>query len=150
MTERFDVAILGSGLFGYALAYHLVGGKPPMRVLAVDATSAPRRLSATATSAGIVSFQGWDPWDIAVVRESADEYRWVAEEEGAALVRTNGGLRVTRTEAGARWLERVARVLQHEGIEARPVTVTENQRARRDSRNDFGGGMRTLDSESPI
>ena len=125
MSERFDVAILGAGLFGSALAYHLVGREPPLRVLAVDVASAPRQPSATATSAGILSFQGWDPWDLAIVRESAQEYSRVAEEEGAELVRTNGGLRVARTEAGARWLERVARTLRHEGIETRSVSAGE-------------------------
>ena len=122
MSEQFDVAILGAGLFGCALACHLLGREPPIRVLMVDATSASRQPSATATSAGILSVQGWDPWDLAVVRESAQEYGRIAEEEGAELVRPIGGLRVARTEGGARWLERVAHTLRQEGVEARSIS----------------------------
>ncbi len=120
MTERFNVAILGTGLFGAALAYHLARDRS-QRVVALDAPPNPDRPNATATSAGILSVQGWDPWDLAIVRESAREYRDLVESEGAALLRRDGGLRVARTEEGARWLERVRRVLARAGSEARWV-----------------------------
>ncbi len=120
MTEKFDVAVLGTGLFGAALAYHLAQ-EPSLRVIAIDAERAPRRPSATEASAGILSVQGWDPWDLAVVRESTEQYVALAEREGAPLVRRDGGLRVARTEAGVRWLERVRRVLEREGVAARRV-----------------------------
>ena len=124
MTERFDVAILGAGLFGSALAYHLVQ-EPSLRVVALDTVREPDRPSATETSAGILSVQGWDPWDLAIVRESIEEYRRLAEEEGGEPVRRNGGLRVARTEEGARWLDRVRRVLEQEGTEARQLGAGE-------------------------
>ena len=69
--------------------------------------------------------QGWDPWDLAIVRESIEEYRRLAEEEGGEPVRRNGGLRVARTEEGARWLDRVRRVLEQEGTEARQLGAGE-------------------------
>ena len=118
MGERFDVAIVGAGLFGSALAYHLTRD-PPLRVLALDLAPDASRPSGTQTSAGIVSVQGWDPWDLAVVRESANEYRTIAEAEGAEPLRRNGGLRLARTPAGTRWLERCQRVLAREGLETR-------------------------------
>ena len=120
MNDKFDVAVLGTGLFGAALAYHLVRDSS-FRVLALDTVRDPGRPSATATSAGILSVQGWDPWDLAIVRESSEAYRELAEEEGVEPLRHNGGLRVARTEEGARWLDRVQRVLAQEGTEARRV-----------------------------
>ncbi len=120
MTEKFDVTILGTGLFGAALAYHLAQGTR-RRVLALDTARGPRQPSATATSAGILSVQGWDPWDLVLVRESVAEYARLAEEEGVEPVRPNGGLRVARSAEGARWLARVHRVLEQEGEEVRTV-----------------------------
>jgi glycine/D-amino acid oxidase-like deaminating enzyme/RimJ/RimL family protein N-acetyltransferase len=124
VTEKFDVAVLGTGLFGASLTYHLVR-EPSVRVLAIDTNPEAGRPSATATSAGILSVQGWDPWDLAIVRESSEEYRGLAEEEGVEPLRRNGGLRVARTDAGARWLDRVQRVLEREGTEARRVGAGE-------------------------
>lgn len=124
MTDRFDVAILGAGLFGAALAFHL-GQNRSTRVLALDSPGPPRAPSGTATSAGIVSFQGWDPWDLTIVQESAQEYRRIAEGAGTEPVRRNGGLRLARSEEGVRWLERVRRVLDRRGVEARMVKPEE-------------------------
>ena len=120
MAEKFDVAILGAGLVGTALAYHLVQ-EPARRVLALETAREPGCPNATEASAGILSVQGWGPWDLAIVRESADEYRRLIDEEGIEPLRPNGGLRVARTEEGARWLERVQRVLEREGTEAKRV-----------------------------
>ncbi len=120
MTETYDVAILGTGLFGAALAYHLAED-PSLRILAIDAERAPRRPSATDASAGILSVQGWDPWDLGIVRESTEEYVEIAEREGAPPVRRDGGLRVARTEVGVRWLARVQRVLEREAVANRQV-----------------------------
>ena len=126
MTEQFDIAVLGTGLFGAALTYHLTR-EPSRRVLALDTIPEAGRPNSTAASAGILSVQGWDPWDLAIVRESREEYRELAEEEGVETVRCNGALRVARTEEGARWLDRVERVLARESTEARRVGSGESQ-----------------------
>jgi sarcosine oxidase, subunit beta len=117
MPEKFDVAVLGAGLFGSALAYHLARDYS-QRVLVVDAQRDPERPSGTMASAGILSYQGWDDWDLAIVRESLDEYGRISDEEGTAPLGRNGGIRVARTEEGTRWLGRVHRVLERTGIEA--------------------------------
>jgi sarcosine oxidase, subunit beta len=124
MTDRFDVAILGAGLFGAALAFHLTRTHSA-RVLALDTPEPPRSPSGTAASGGILSFQGWDPWDIALVSESAEEYLRLAEVVGEEPVRRNGGLRIARTEEGTRWLERVRHSLVRDGVEARAVSAGE-------------------------
>lgn len=124
MTDRFDVAILGTGLFGASLAFHL-SQTQSVRVLALDAPEPPRSPSGTATSAGILSFQGWDTWDLAIVGESVEEYLRLAEELGEEPVRRNGGLRIARTEEGSRWLGRVQRSLVRDGIEARALSAGE-------------------------
>lgn len=118
MADRFDVAVLGTGIFGSALVHDLLRA-PALRVIAFGTEGRALRRDATAASAGILSLQGWDPWDLALVRESAEEYRLLAEEEGIEPVRTDGGVRVARTEEGSRWLERVRRVLEREGAGAR-------------------------------
>jgi len=126
MTERFDVAIVGAGIVGAALAFHLACDHS-LRVVAYDRTPDAARPSASVTSAGILSVQGWDPWDLAIVHESAEEYRALAASDGTTPLRRNGGLRVARTEEGARWLERVQRLLARSGLEARMTDPREVQ-----------------------
>jgi sarcosine oxidase, subunit beta len=118
MVERVDVAVVGTGLFGAALAAWL-GGDGDLRIAAVGRAKDPGRPDGTAASAGIVSVQGWDPWDLAIVRESTADYLRLADEEGVEPVRQTGGVRVARTPEGHRWLERVERALAAERIEAR-------------------------------
>ncbi|HXW67576.1 MAG TPA: FAD-dependent oxidoreductase [Thermoplasmata archaeon] len=122
VTERFDVMVLGGGLFGSSLAYYLVR-EAGLRTLLVDLAPDPERPSATATSAGILSVQGWDPWDLALVEESAEEYGRISEEEGEPGLHRNGGLRVARTDEGVRWLERVRRVLGEQHVESIAVNA---------------------------
>lgn len=121
MTEgRGEVGILGAGLFGAALAYYLASrGTAGVRV--VDLRAPPRPASGTAASAGILTYQGWDAWDLSVVRESAEEYGRLAGEEAVEPPLRNGGLRVARTEEGVAWLERVHRSLVRVGVPARWV-----------------------------
>lgn len=121
-AERFDVLVLGAGLFGAALAHHLA---PDQRVALIDRGDPRSGTSGTAASAGILSVQGWDPWDLELVSETTEEYVRLAEEEGARPPRRNGGLRVARTDEGAQWLGRVAELLRREGEEARSVRPEE-------------------------
>ncbi|HZY71322.1 MAG TPA: FAD-dependent oxidoreductase [Thermoplasmata archaeon] len=107
-ADRFDVAVLGGGLFGAALARFLA---PDRRVALIDADDPRLGPSGTATSAGILSVQGWDPWDLALVRETAVEYGRIASSEGCPAPRRSGGVRVARTDEGVRWLDRVERGL---------------------------------------
>ncbi len=114
-TERADIAIVGGGIFGAALAYHLarLGSS---EVLLFD-QGAPGSGS-TGRGAGILTFQGWEGWDLGLVRASAEELRLLSESTGAGDFRASGGLRVARTEDGARWLEAVRATLDRAGVPA--------------------------------
>jgi sarcosine oxidase, subunit beta len=120
-VKRFPVAVLGGGLFGSALTYHLArfGSGPPLLLERGEVGS-----GTTAASAGILTFPGWDPWDLRLVQDTAKEYRTLSEQTGTGSYRRNGGLHVARTESGARWLATVQSLLAHEGVEARLVEAS--------------------------
>ncbi|HEV8049799.1 MAG TPA: FAD-dependent oxidoreductase [Thermoplasmata archaeon] len=76
-----DVAILGAGIAGAALANHLTSRS--LSVTIVD----PRTPAAGASgrAAGIVTEQLWNDWDVLVTRESREEYRTLARGDGEAF-----------------------------------------------------------------
>lgn len=121
-AERADVLILGGGLFGCALAFHLSRLRAGSIVL-LD-RSLPH-IAATGRSAGILTFQGWNRWDAALVRESATQYKILSEATGKGDFRETGGLRVVRTEEGVRWLEIARKTLQSVGIEATSLSTSD-------------------------
>jgi sarcosine oxidase subunit beta len=110
------VAIVGGGLFGGAIAYQFaLRGAPSVRLIDWD----QRGVRATDRSAGILSSQGWDAWDLSLVRATAAEYRNLSERHGRAEFQVNGGLRVARTAEGERWLRRLHGELTRGGVEAK-------------------------------
>jgi sarcosine oxidase, subunit beta len=119
-----DVLVLGGGLLGSALAFHLSRSKAGEVVL-LD--PGPIGAGATGRSAGLLSFQGWDRWDARLVRESAEEFRTLSDRWGVGDYRENGGLEVVRTEEGEAWLLRVERELRSEGVRTRLLSPSEVQ-----------------------
>lgn len=119
-----DVLVLGGGVFGSALAFHLSRSRAG-KVVLLD--SGPLGSGATGRSAGILSFQGWDRWDARVVRESAEEFRTLSDRSGKGDYRENGGVEVVRSEEGERWLHRVERELRAGGVPARLLAPSEVQ-----------------------
>jgi sarcosine oxidase subunit beta len=77
-----DVVVLGAGIAGTALAYHLASRS--VSVTVVD----PRTPAAGASgrAAGIVTEQLWNEWDVAVTRESREEYRTLSHGDGSVFV----------------------------------------------------------------
>ncbi len=105
--------ILGAGIAGCALAHHLADrGVAP--VVVYD----PRTLAAGATgrAAGLVTEQLWDPWDVAVVRESKAEYAELARRHDPSAYDVTGFLRWSTRPDAAEALGRSARTLQQWGV----------------------------------
>jgi len=93
--ERADALVIGAGVAGAAVAYHLAR-RGLGRVVAFEARTPAA--GATGRAAGIVSEQLWDRWDVEVVRESKAEYAALASRAAPGIYRTNGFLRWTTDE----------------------------------------------------
>jgi glycine/D-amino acid oxidase-like deaminating enzyme len=106
-ADRAAVLVLGSGIAGAALAYHLAGRHVGTVVVFDPATPGA---GASGRAAGIVSEQLWDRWDVDVVRESRDEYAQLAKHGDPTAYRTNGFARWTsQPDVAAALRESVAR-----------------------------------------
>lgn len=116
LSDRYEVAILGGGIVGCALAYHLTHDHG-VAVFLAD----PKGLAAGAsgTAGGILSTQCWNDWDVELVERSRQEY--TALEGGASLVQGSGGIRVVSTPAGEEGLERLFARLTARGLPVRWV-----------------------------
>ncbi len=71
-VDRADTIVLGAGIAGCALAYHLAGRKVGPVVLYDPQTPSA---GATGRAAGVVTEQLWNEWDVEVARASKNEYR---------------------------------------------------------------------------
>jgi sarcosine oxidase subunit beta len=91
-SERAEVAILGAGIAGCALAYHLAARGVGPTVVVDPRTPAA---GASGRAAGVVTEQLWDRWDVEVVRESHREYAELCGRYDPAAYRTNGFVRFT-------------------------------------------------------
>ena len=90
MPAPAEVAILGAGIAGCALAYHLAERRVGS-VVVVD----PRTPGAGATgrAAGIVTEQLWNRWDVEVTRESKAQYAALAAKWDPTAYSVNGVVR---------------------------------------------------------
>jgi sarcosine oxidase, subunit beta len=117
-VERVEVVILGAGIAGSALAYHLVRRSVGPTVLYDPRTPAA---GATGRAAGIVTEQLWNEWDIAVTRDARAEYRELAARRDPAAFTQNGFLRWTAEPEAARVLEEATVRLRAWGVDVRPI-----------------------------
>ncbi|MCI4348644.1 MAG: FAD-binding oxidoreductase [Thermoplasmata archaeon] len=107
MAPREEILILGAGIAGCALAYHLAkrGILPKVYDPRTPAAGASGR------SAGVLTEQMWDRWDLELVRETRKEYAELSEGSEPSAYRRNGFLRLATDplavtlldEAIARW-----------------------------------------------
>jgi sarcosine oxidase, subunit beta len=91
--ESAEILVLGAGIAGAAVAYHLAGHSVGSVVVADPRTPAG---GATGRAAGVVTEQLWDRWDVDVTRESHREYLELCRATHPEAYRRNGFVRITR------------------------------------------------------
>lgn len=121
-TTRADVVILGAGIAGTALAYHLAERHAGSVVLCDPATPAA---GATGRAAGIVTEQLWERWDVDVVRESRTEYAELARRWDRSAYDENGFVRWTRRPEVAHALATAERRLIGWGVSVERLTPSQ-------------------------
>jgi glycine/D-amino acid oxidase-like deaminating enzyme len=109
-----ELTILGAGIAGCALAHHLarLGTRP----VAVFDPATPAA-GATGRAAGVVTEQLWNEWDVAVARESKEEYAQLAGRWDPSAYRVNGFARFTRDPTAAQVLVDAVPRLRAWGVE---------------------------------
>jgi sarcosine oxidase subunit beta len=120
--ESVDTVVLGAGIAGCALAYHLTARKVAPVVLYDPRTPAA---GATGRAAGVVTEQLWDPWDVAVARESKAEYAALCARWDPSAFRTNGFARLTAQPEAARVLTDAVAQLRAWGVGVRAAAAGE-------------------------
>lgn len=115
--DRADVLILGAGIAGCALAYHLT--KRSVGPVVVYDPETPGA-GATGRAAGVVTEQLWDPWDVEVVRESKEEYAALARRFDPSAFAVNGFARWTKNRAAVPVLHAAVERLRRWSV---PVSV---------------------------
>jgi sarcosine oxidase subunit beta len=139
--EGADVVVLGAGIAGCALAYHLAG-RHVEPVIVVD----PRTPAAGASgrAAGVVTEQLWNEWDVAVVRDSHKEYAALCRRWAPEAYRRNGFVRWTHRSDAAQVLREAHDRLKGWGVR---TTLREGEElATRLPEVAFGPGAVGLDS----
>ena len=117
--DRADVLILGAGIAGCALAYHLARRSVgPVVVFDPQTPGA----GATGRAAGIVTEQLWDRWDVEAVRESRAEYAELASRWDPSAFSVNGFARWTKAQDAVPVLERAVERLRSWSV---PVSALE-------------------------
>lgn len=118
MPPDAEVLVLGAGIAGCALAYHLVRrGVGP--VVLYD----PRTPSAGATgrAAGIVTEQLWNPWDVEVTRESKAEYGQLSARFDPTAYSANGFVRWASGPEARRSLDAATARQRSWGVDVREI-----------------------------
>jgi sarcosine oxidase subunit beta len=124
-VEHADALVIGAGVSGAAVAYHLAR-RGLRRVIAFEAFTPGA--GATGRAAGIVSEQLWDRWDVEVVRESKAEYAALAARTAPGAYRTNGFVRWTSDEGVAGALRERVSELRSWGVDVRLIEPSELSR----------------------
>lgn len=125
-VDRADTIVLGAGIAGCALAYHLAGRKVGPVVLYDPQTPSA---GATGRAAGVVTEQLWNEWDVEVARASKNEYAELAARWDPAAFTANGFARFTAHRDAAKVLEETVERLHGWHVDVRTVGADELVRA---------------------
>ena len=118
-AEAPEILVLGAGIAGCALAYHLARrGMGPVTVYDPKTPAA----GASGRAAGIVTEQLWNAWDVEVTRESHREYAELAGRWEPEAYRRNGFVRWTRKPEVAAVLEEAVRRWREWGVRVDEAT----------------------------
>ncbi len=117
-TKRVDVAVIGGGILGTSLAYHLGADQGQSVALFERGTLAQ---GASGKAAGIISAQCWNDWDVRVIEDSRKEYRRLSEENERGIYEEVGGMRIASTPENVELLKRQLRRLHRGGVEGRII-----------------------------
>ena len=110
---RVDLLILGAGIAGCALAYHLRRRDAGSVLVYYPRTPAA---GASGRAAGIVTEQLWDRWDVEVTRESHREYAELCRKWEPEAYQQNGFVRWTRDARCAEALDAARERLRSWGV----------------------------------
>jgi glycine/D-amino acid oxidase-like deaminating enzyme len=109
---KADVVVVGAGLAGCALAYHL--SFEGLGVVLVDRDYPG--LGASGRSAGLLTVQHWNPLDVLLVQASRQIYEDLLGQDGA--VQKAAFLRATTQEEDIDLMEERVKAYRREGLEA--------------------------------
>jgi sarcosine oxidase subunit beta len=121
-VERADTIVLGAGIAGCALAYHLAVRHVGPVVLYDPRTPAA---GATGRAAGVVTEQLWNAWDVEVARASKNEYAELAARWDPSAFTANGFARFTAHREAAKVLEETVERLHRWNVDVRAVGADE-------------------------
>ncbi|MGI0071680.1 MAG: NAD(P)/FAD-dependent oxidoreductase [Thermoplasmata archaeon] len=113
-----EVVVLGAGIVGCALAYHLAD-RHVGPVVVYD----PRTPGAGATgrAAGIVTEQLWNRWDVDVTRESKEQYATLSARWDPSAYAVNGFVRWARGDEAKAVLSGAVGRLRGWGVDVREI-----------------------------
>ncbi len=117
-ATRSEVIVLGAGIAGCSLAYHLAGRKLGPVVLFDPRTPGA---GATGRAAGIVTEQLWNEWDVEVTRESKRQYAELSARWDPSSYTVNGFVRWARGADAIAVLRATLGRLKSWGVEVQEI-----------------------------
>ncbi|MCI4339274.1 MAG: FAD-binding oxidoreductase [Thermoplasmata archaeon] len=117
-----EVVILGAGIAGCALAYHLAERHVGPLVLYDPRTPGA---GATGRAAGIVTEQLWNRWDVEVTRESKEQYARLSARWDASAYSVNGFVRWANGADAISVLDAAVGRLRSWGVDVRTLDAAE-------------------------
>lgn len=121
VPETQEVLVLGAGIAGSALAYHLARrGVGPATVFDPSPLS-----GATGRAAGILTEQLWNRWDVEIVRATKAEYQSLAAQRDPTAYEVNGLVRWASGPDALRSMDDASVRLRRWSVDVRTLSGTE-------------------------
>ncbi|MCI4317407.1 MAG: FAD-binding oxidoreductase, partial [Thermoplasmata archaeon] len=122
VIDTAEVLVLGAGISGCSLAYHLTRRSVGPIVVYDPRTPAA---GATGRAAGVVTEQLWDRWDVEVTRESHREYAELCRRYEPEAYLPNGFVRWTANPAAVPVLDEARERLRSWGVEVEEASAVD-------------------------